>query len=311
MAKVRSPNFPSTDLRTALGFARKAFDKDHRNKMSRAALAKHVGHESLSGPALTKLGTLRAYGIVEGNGDELRISDDAVAAMMAPEDSEERNAAVGRLAFRPAVFQEIRKEFSGLVSEDNLRYWLIKRQYTPDAAGKAAKAYLATMQLVNGDSGAYDAATTEDDGDEEPPPPKAEVGDLIQVEIGGAFQLEKPKRVRAIREDQGETWVFIEGSETGIPMSQVIVQEKGGGAPAKPPVTPPTLALEPANEGEGARLKGGEREWLRGPLSRETNYRLIVSGDLGPKEIGKLIKLLEAQKAVLADDDDDVSDMLK
>jgi hypothetical protein len=34
---------------------------------------------------------------------------------------------------------------------------------------------------------------------------------------------------------------------------------------------------------------------------------LIVSGDLGPKEIGKLIKLLEAQKAVLADDDDEAA----
>jgi hypothetical protein len=31
----------------------------------------------------------------------------------------------------------------------------------------------------------------------------------------------------------------------------------------------------------------------------------VVSGDLGPKEIGKLIKLLEAQKAVLSDDDEE------
>lgn len=48
----------------------------------------------------------------------------------------------------------------------------------------------------------------------------------------------------------------------------------------------------------------GEREWLRGPLSKTTNYRLVISGDMGPKEIAKLIKLLEAQKAVLDDDDE-------
>lgn len=46
-----------------------------------------------------------------------------------------------------------------------------------------------------------------------------------------------------------------------------------------------------------------EREWLRGPLSKLTSYKLIVSGEMGPKEIGKLIKLLEAQKAVLDDED--------
>lgn len=47
----------------------------------------------------------------------------------------------------------------------------------------------------------------------------------------------------------------------------------------------------------------GEREWLRGRLSRTTDYRLIVSGEIGPTEISRLIKLLEVQKAVLDEDD--------
>lgn len=51
-------------------------------------------------------------------------------------------------------------------------------------------------------------------------------------------------------------------------------------------------------------IVSSEREWLRGPLSRDVGYRLIVSGDMGAKELGKLIKLLEAQKAVLDDDDE-------
>jgi hypothetical protein len=37
----------------------------------------------------------------------------------------------------------------------------------------------------------------------------------------------------------------------------------------------------------------------------DTKVRLLVSGgDMGAKEIGKLIKLLEAQRAVLEDEDD-------
>jgi hypothetical protein len=54
----------------------------------------------------------------------------------------------------------------------------------------------------------------------------------------------------------------------------------------------------------GQLIDGSEREWLRGPLSRESSYRLIVAGEMGPREIGKLIKLLEAQKNVLDDEDD-------
>jgi len=49
---------------------------------------------------------------------------------------------------------------------------------------------------------------------------------------------------------------------------------------------------------------GKEREWLRGSLSNDTSYRLIVSGHLGPNELGRLIKLLQAQKAVLEDSED-------
>ena len=54
-----------------------------------------------------------------------------------------------------------------------------------------------------------------------------------------------------------------------------------------------------------------EREYLRGVLSRDSSYRLLVSGDIGPKELGRMIKLLQAQKAILEDDaDKDGSDDL-
>ncbi|WP_420965857.1 hypothetical protein [Bradyrhizobium sp. B120] len=52
-------------------------------------------------------------------------------------------------------------------------------------------------------------------------------------------------------------------------------------------------------------LPMGEIEWMRNKVGRETNVRLLVEVQMGPKEIGKLIKLPEAQKAVLEDDDDD------
>ncbi|WP_186420622.1 hypothetical protein [Bosea sp. CS1GBMeth4] len=75
------------------------------------------------------------------------------------------------------------------------------------------------------------------------------------------------------------------------------------------PVPATREAASPAasfgHETKRIAVEDDEREWIRGPLSRESSYRLIVSGRLGPKEIGKLIKLLQAQKAVLDDDDDD------
>ncbi|MDG0853332.1 hypothetical protein [Roseateles puraquae] len=50
-----------------------------------------------------------------------------------------------------------------------------------------------------------------------------------------------------------------------------------------------------------------EREWLRGMLSKDGSsaFRILVSGDISAKAIGKLIRILDAQKMVLEDDDEE------
>jgi hypothetical protein len=85
-------------------------------------------------------------------------------------------------------------------------------------------------------------------------------------------------------------------------MEQAIVIEKAVGK-SSASVTPPILPLEEVAKPKDPVIPG-EREWIRGPLGNTASYRLIVSGEVGPKEIGKLIKVLTAQKAVFSDDDD-------
>jgi len=236
MAKVRSPNYPSLDLGAALVLARKVFDKDNRNKVSREAIGKHLGHESLSGPALGKIGALRAYDLVTGSGDELRVSDDAVTALMAPEKSPDRKTALARLAMNPDIFKEIRKDFPGTVSEDNLRFWLIKRKFATDAATTAAKSYIETMKLVEGEKGSYNL-----DADKKKTEIKhgvaPKVGDYVQWTSGGADQFPMPRKVTSISEDG--MFALVHGSLTGVPMSELAVTE----AP-KPPLTGSDKSLQ-------------------------------------------------------------------
>ncbi|MFT0876456.1 hypothetical protein VRZ08_07825 [Rhodopseudomonas sp. G2_2311] len=47
----------------------------------------------------------------------------------------------------------------------------------------------------------------------------------------------------------------------------------------------------------------GERELTTGLLAKDASFRLIVSGNIGVKEIERLIKKLELDKEILADDD--------
>lgn len=103
--------------------------------------------------------------------------------------------------------------------------------------------------------------------------------------------------VEADRED----WSDPNLNESGSPAPESAdVGRVGSGAAVALPAAP--ISRQPY---VSVQTESGEREWLRGPLSKDVSYRLIVNGDVGPKEIGKLIKLLQAQKAVLDDDDED------
>jgi hypothetical protein len=164
MPKIRSPNYPVMDLGDALEAMRPVYKAEHRNKMSRETLAKHLGYTSLNGRALGKIGAVRAYGLVEGTGDALWVSDDTITVLMAPDDSRDRAEALKRRALHPALFQQIGIDESGhLPSETNLKYRLIKKGFTEEAASKAADRYLATMRLVEGAYPSYDSAENTED----------------------------------------------------------------------------------------------------------------------------------------------------
>jgi hypothetical protein len=165
---AKSPNYPVVDLGTALSEIRAALEKENRNKMSRLVLAKHLGYNSLNGRSLGRIGAVRAYGLVEGSGDDLKISDDAVDALRAPANSPERKAALERLATRPPLFKELRGDFpDSLPSEDNIQYWLAKKGFTGKGAGKAAKSYLTTMRLVAENPADYNPSSDADDEEED------------------------------------------------------------------------------------------------------------------------------------------------
>jgi hypothetical protein len=135
-------------------------------------------------------------------------------------------------------------------------------------------------------------------------PRSADTGDLVQWTSGGVDQFETPRRVRGIHQRDGKQWAFVEGTNTGVPVSELTVVTPKSEATAPPSATAPADPIAPAPMGK-------EREYLRGVLSRDASYRLLVSGDIGPKELGRMIKLLQAQKAILEDDtDNDGSDDL-
>lgn len=65
----------------------------------------------------------------------------------------------------------------------------------------------------------------------------------------------------------------------------------------------PPLAQPPLRDKAAVKLMDGERELTAGLLSKDANFRVIVSGPIGVKEIERLIRKLELDKEILADQD--------
>jgi hypothetical protein len=295
-------------LPKAITNVQKIFAADRRNPIDREVAAKHIGYSGLSGASDKSLASLAHYGLTEKTGKgEVRVSQLAVD-IIHPDKPSDRAKALYQAGFKPQIFKDLRERFSsGHVSEDALKSYLIRENFLDRAISPVTQAYLETCRYLEqekafesgGAGGTNDADANTSGDDYSVTFGGAKVGDLVQWEIAGVLQMEKPMRVRLVSED-GE-WVAVDGSETGIPMKEVIVEERAPPAAASAPtfkLVDPPAALRDA--------RPGETEWMRNKVGKDTTVSLRVSGgEMGAKEIGKLIKLLEAQKAVLSDEDED------
>lgn len=308
---IRSPSYPNAPLSEAIGHVRKIEQLYRSSPVDRQVAAKLVGYSSLSGPANKALAALAQFGLVERAGKgEMRVTSRA-QAILHPNSTQEQHDQLRAAAMEPQLFRELQERFPNMVPpEDGVITWLNRQGFNQSAIRPAAKAYLQTLRFLEEAGVTESHGTTSDDAseskasegerDDQPHSPVfggARVGDFIQWESQGALQFPKPMRVRQVSED-GQ-YVAIDGSETGIPMSQILVQDR----PQAEPPPPPRFPLEsPSSE---AKPEDGEVEWIRSDLGGDTKVRLLVRGEIGPKQIGKLIKLLKAQQAVLSDDDGD------
>lgn len=161
MAKVRSPNFPVIDLAVAIDCVTKIYAKESRGKFPQLSAAKHLGYTSINGRSLGMFAALRAYGLLEGRGDDLVLTAEAIALIEAPKDSADRAAALRKAFGGPTMFNRIQEQYPEPPSDETLRWWLIQQGFTADGAEKAAQIFLDSRKLVTLSPEVYNTASPE------------------------------------------------------------------------------------------------------------------------------------------------------
>lgn len=292
--KHRSPSYPALSLSDAVDRAMVLYQKEGRNKVAIHAAVQGWGYSQKSSGGMASVAALKTWGLLEdeGTGASRRVWLSPHGLDIVRDNrpnSSERAKRLAEMALAPKIIATLHEQFgSDPVSDENLRYFLESAEYNPNAVKDIIKVYRDALSYVEDDAGPLEGRTDE----EEIEKPEVSVGDMVQWTSQGTLQFQEAKRVRALEFHHGDQWAFVDGSETGIPVAELTIESKSTQSGKNPA---PFLAEEPKTS----------QERLEGRLSKTTTYQLLVSGDLGPKEIGKLIRVLEAQKEVLSDDEED------
>jgi hypothetical protein len=309
----RGPSYPALTLEEAIAKAGQFWAAEKRGAAPTAAAARHWGYSETSSSGKTVIAALIQFGLMEDQGAKdartVKLTARALDILLDVPDSPKRLKAIQEAVRAPKLYADILAKWPAqeLPSDQTLRFYLLReKSFNEPMVDGFIRDFRTSVSFAgldkpvsSGGVGKVDPASLPDEDDlKQTLTP--EIGDLVQWEASGVLRLEAPRRVRAKTEHDGSWWVFVEGSETGIPMEETIVLERKAEAPPslkQPPVLP-------MSSGAPAVSQPGEVEASRGKLGDGVTYRLMVTGEMGPKQISKLIKLLEAQKSVLDDDDE-------
>jgi len=300
---IRSPSYPSLSLEDAIEAVGKIDGTYRRDKVDRESAAKLLGFSSLSGPANKALAALAASGLLEraGKGDT-RVTDRA-RAILHPNSQNERRENLMAAASSPPLFQKLRERFPStrVPPEEGVLTHLNREGFNPNSVPQAAQAFLRTAEYLEQERVSDSDDPKPSNAEESPVSGEApdtqaapRIGDFVQWESQGTLRFAQPRRVRHVSFEDGG-WVFVDGSETGIPMNEVSVESREPAAVREPPRLP--LGDDPGGPSGGI-------EGRRSRLGKDASVRLMVTGDVGPREVGRLIRLLETQRDVLQEDDD-------
>jgi hypothetical protein len=156
MARSRSPEYPAIGLGEAIEKVKSIYEKDYQNKLSKEVIASHLGYKGLSGASLPILSALNKYGLLEGRGNETRVSDLALNIVVHDPGAPERMVAINNASTNPDLFLELFRKFpKGKASDSAIRGHLLLKKFIPSAADTAIRAFRETNQLVEEEEKAY------------------------------------------------------------------------------------------------------------------------------------------------------------
>ena len=152
MAAKRIPNSPALSLPESIQRAAKIYAAAGTSTFDGEMAVRFMEYRGLNGASRRTLGSVRAFGLVMGRGEELTISDDAIIILTGHrvEDQSERYAALLRCIRHNRVFSDLHDRFGSGSSLLNIASHLQDRYgFKKSAAEKTASNFRKSVALLN------------------------------------------------------------------------------------------------------------------------------------------------------------------
>jgi hypothetical protein len=142
----RSPRFPADTLEKTIELIGKLFAQVGRSPVPAEAVAKALDYAGISGASKSTQASLSAYGLLERNGHNQKVSDLAIRIIrpISPKDKQE---AINKACFEPSWAATIQNEHSDC-SESVLTSVLVHKGFTDEGAKRAARIFKENIEFL-------------------------------------------------------------------------------------------------------------------------------------------------------------------
>jgi hypothetical protein len=147
IGKQRSPNAPGVPLEDAITVAGKLYNALRNASVKPDVAAKALGYSGLNGAALTTLGMLSQYGLIDRSKGSVTISPLAMN-ILHPISQSQKDDAIRTAALSPRVFEELNQSFRDC-SPGVIENHLIHHEFSPERAKKVGAVYAANRAFAN------------------------------------------------------------------------------------------------------------------------------------------------------------------
>jgi hypothetical protein len=146
---ARSPSYPSISLEKAISLTEMIYEGAQRAQIAAETAFQLMGFKGKSGSSLSALAAVKHFGLVEGRGESLQVTDLAMR-ILNPLDDAEKRQAVREAGLSPDLFQQLFSEFGAqLPAKSVIRAIAVRKHgFSEAGAESVADTYLETVRYL-------------------------------------------------------------------------------------------------------------------------------------------------------------------